>query len=162
MYIIRCLDSIRCLNCLNLPCLLFRQHPLLESTLFVLMSYSTFLLAEVFELTGIVAVLFCGVCQVRFIFIFNQINEEKIARTEILLGFSVLDIPAYLALRRLFKNQRSFMFKKISNPQFSSSSSSLFSLRFEKCENSEFRGVGLRPLAPPIYTPLLDPNIIPG
>jgi len=53
------------------------------------MSYSTFLLAEVFELTGIVSVLFCGVCQVRFIFIFNQINEEKIARTEILSGISV-------------------------------------------------------------------------
>ena len=38
-----------------------RQHPLLESTLFVLMSYSTFLLAEVFGLTGIVAVRYLAI-----------------------------------------------------------------------------------------------------
>ena len=41
-----------------------RQHPQLETTLLVLMSYSTFLLAEVLNLTGIVAVLFCGITQV--------------------------------------------------------------------------------------------------
>ncbi|CAK9801910.1 Sodium/hydrogen exchanger 7 [Anthophora quadrimaculata] len=37
-----------------------RDFPLLESALFVLMSYSTFLIAEASDLTGVVAVLFCA------------------------------------------------------------------------------------------------------
>ena len=40
------------------------QFPLLETALFTLMSYSTFLIAEVAGLTGIVTVLFCGIAQV--------------------------------------------------------------------------------------------------
>lgn len=49
-----------------------RNFPQLESTLFVLMSYSTFLMAECVNLTGIVAVLSCGICQVRSRFGFES------------------------------------------------------------------------------------------
>uniref|UniRef100_A0A8B9JB22 Sodium/hydrogen exchanger n=2 Tax=Astyanax mexicanus TaxID=7994 RepID=A0A8B9JB22_ASTMX len=57
-----------------------RNFPLLETTLFFLMSWSTFLLAEACNITGVVAVLFCGITQAHYTR--SNLSAESKKRTE--------------------------------------------------------------------------------
>ncbi|XP_046879452.1 sodium/hydrogen exchanger 9-like [Hypomesus transpacificus] len=65
------------------------EHPLLETTLLFLLSWSAFLCAEVCGLSGIVAVLFCGMAQARYT-IHNLSSEAKIRTKQLLEFFSFL------------------------------------------------------------------------
>ncbi|ROL51740.1 Sodium/hydrogen exchanger 6 [Anabarilius grahami] len=62
-----------------------RDLPLLETALFFLMSWSTFLLAEACGFTGVVAVLFCGMTQAHYTF--NNLSPESQDRTKQLAVF---------------------------------------------------------------------------
>ncbi|KAM8874924.1 LOW QUALITY PROTEIN: sodium/hydrogen exchanger 7 [Spinachia spinachia] len=64
--------------------------PLLETALFFLMSWSTFLLAEACGFTGVVAVLFCGITQAHYTH--NNLSAESNTRTKQL--FEVLHFLA--------------------------------------------------------------------
>nr|XP_006009942.1 PREDICTED: sodium/hydrogen exchanger 7 isoform X1 [Latimeria chalumnae] len=64
--------------------------PLLETALFFLMSWSTFLLAEACGFTGVVAVLFCGITQAHYTY--NNLSAESRSRTKQL--FEVLHFLA--------------------------------------------------------------------
>uniref|UniRef100_A0A8C8D2Z6 Cation/H+ exchanger transmembrane domain-containing protein n=1 Tax=Oncorhynchus tshawytscha TaxID=74940 RepID=A0A8C8D2Z6_ONCTS len=57
-----------------------RDFHLLETALFFLMSWSTFLMAEACGFTGVVAVLFCGITQAHYTF--NNLSPESQDRTK--------------------------------------------------------------------------------
>uniref|UniRef100_A0A8C1TJQ1 Sodium/hydrogen exchanger n=1 Tax=Cyprinus carpio TaxID=7962 RepID=A0A8C1TJQ1_CYPCA len=67
-----------------------RDFPLLETALFFLMSWSTFLLAEACGFTGVVAVLFCGITQAHYTY--NNLSAESKSRSKQL--FELLDFLA--------------------------------------------------------------------
>uniref|UniRef100_A0A673HZS1 Sodium/hydrogen exchanger n=1 Tax=Sinocyclocheilus rhinocerous TaxID=307959 RepID=A0A673HZS1_9TELE len=67
-----------------------RDFPLLETALFFLMSWSTFLLAEACSFTGVVAVLFCGITQAHYTY--NNLSAESKSRSKQL--FELLDFLA--------------------------------------------------------------------
>jgi len=56
-----------------------RDYPILETSLFFLLSYSSYLLAEICSMSGIVSVLFCGILQAHYTF--HNLSAESKTRT---------------------------------------------------------------------------------
>lgn len=71
--------SMACITALLTKLTKIGMFPILETALFFLMSYSTFLAAEVASWSGIVAVLFCGIAQQHYTY--KNLTPESAIRT---------------------------------------------------------------------------------
>eukprot|EP00095_Tigriopus_kingsejongensis_P007072 maker-scaffold912_size81766-snap-gene-0.17 protein:Tk07072 transcript:maker-scaffold912_size81766-snap-gene-0.17-mRNA-1 annotation:"sodium hydrogen exchanger 7 isoform x2" len=75
---------IGCLTAVMTKFTRLKDFPLLETSLFTLMSYSSYLFAEICEMSGIVAVLFCGIFQAHYTF--HNLSGESQLRTRQFFG----------------------------------------------------------------------------
>ena len=107
-------SMIGILNALLTKFTQLKDFPLLETSLFVLMSFSSYLLAEAFSCSGIVAILFCGIFQAHYTF--HNLSKESQIRTkqffEILNFLSENFIFSYLGVSMFtfMKHRFNFIF----------------------------------------------------
>ncbi|KAM3612624.1 uncharacterized protein V6R79_011494 [Siganus canaliculatus] len=108
--VVTALISFLWLNCFTK----LRDFQLLETALFFLMSWSTFLLAEACGFTGVVAVLFCGITQAHYTF--NNLSPDSQDRTK-----QLFELLNFLAENFIFSYMGLTLFtfqNHIFNPMF--------------------------------------------
>lgn len=87
--------SLGILSALFLKIFQLREQPIIETAFFVIISYFTFPLAESIELTGIVAILFCGITQSHYTYI--NLSIESRGRTK-----EIFELLSFLSENFLF------------------------------------------------------------
>lgn len=84
-----------------------KDFHLLESSLFILMSYSAFLISELLELSGIVTILFTGICQAHYNFYNLSAQSQATTKkfTELLSFLAENFIFSYLGVSMFINSQ---------------------------------------------------------